>query len=118
MNKPIEIEDLTAYRLPMHLCENPSASAAAFEVHRSDCEKNMMHQDIWILENGMMRQLTATYDASILAWDDDRHLLISRKISAEKRMYIVFLWMAAKRYCGKYCHLSVSAWKRQRQAAM
>lgn len=85
MNKPIEIEDLTAYRLPMHLCENPSASAAAFEVHRSDCEKNMMHQDIWILENGMMRQLTATYDASILAWDDDRHLLISRKMPEDKR---------------------------------
>lgn len=85
MNKPIEIKDLAAYRLPMHLCENPSASVVAFEVQWADCEKNTYHHDIWVMEKETVRQLTSTCDASILAWDDERHLLISRHLSEDQR---------------------------------
>ncbi|MGP1375968.1 MAG: alpha/beta hydrolase family protein [Bulleidia sp.] len=85
LNRAIEISDLAAYRLPMHLCENPSATVVAFEVQRADNEKNAYHRDIWVLENGALRQLTATSDAGILAWQDERHLLISRHMPEDKR---------------------------------
>ncbi len=76
---PITIEDIARFRLPSGLQYNPSGTCLAFQVTRADLEKNTYHTDVWAAEGGQARRLTFGPDTSVVLWDDDRTLIVSRK---------------------------------------
>ena len=82
--RAITIEDVTKYAVPGNLTWNPSRTVAAFEVTRSQLDKNQYQTDIWLYENGEVRQLTAGLSSGILAWNDDCHLYLRRSSSDTK----------------------------------
>ena len=85
--RAITIEDVTKYAVPGNLTWNPSRTVAAFEVTRSQLDKNQYQTNIWLYENGEVRQLTAGLSSGILAWNDDCHLYLRRSSSDTKTGY-------------------------------
>ena len=47
--KPIELEDITRYRIPSGLCYSPDGKRLAFQVTRTDLDKNTYHSDVYIV---------------------------------------------------------------------
>ncbi len=82
--KNIEIEDIRTYRFLENLQYNPSGNILAFQAAHSRKEQNDYSRDIWISENGKSKQLTSSLNSSILCWEDDEHLIISRKTEKDK----------------------------------
>lgn len=82
--KKVEIEDLRTYRFPENLQYNQSGSILAYQVAYSRKEQNDYSRDIWISKDGKARQLTSSLNSSILCWEDDEHLIISRKTEKDK----------------------------------
>lgn len=76
--KKIEIEDIVTYQFPENLQMSPDGTYAAFQAARSDTKKNCYHRDIHLIKDGKDVQLTANADCSVLLWQDDRHLLLTR----------------------------------------
>ena len=77
MNK-VTIQDLLSYRYIENLQFNPSKTAIAYQLARSDEKKNTYHRDVMLIENNNVRHLTSTLDASIVCWMDDENLLLQR----------------------------------------
>ena len=82
--KNIEIEDIRTYRFLENLQYNPSGNILAFQAAHSRKEQNDYSRDIWISENGKSKQLTSSLNSAILCWEDDEHLIISRKTEKDK----------------------------------
>ena len=76
--KPVEIRDLLDFRYPENLQYSPDGTYLAFQIARADEEKNTYHRDVWIVKDGKPVQLTASASTSIVMWDDDTHLILSR----------------------------------------
>ena len=84
MNKKIEIDDILRYRIPSCLTYSPEGKTLAFNVQRSDLKENKYHTDIHIIRDGKDMQLTQTLSSSIVLWDDETHLILSRDADKEK----------------------------------
>lgn len=78
MSQKVLIEDLLKYKFLENLQYNPSGTVIAYQAAKSDEKKQAYHRDIWIIENGISKQLTSTMDATIVCWVDDETLLIQR----------------------------------------
>ena len=78
MSQKVLIEDLLEYKFLENLQYNPSGTVIAYQAAKSDEKKQAYHRDIWIIENGISKQLTSTIDATIVCWLDDETLLIQR----------------------------------------
>ena len=78
MSQKVLIEDLLKYKFLENLQYNPSGTVIAYQAAKSDEKKQAYHRDIWIIENGISKQLTSTIDATIVCWVDDETLLIQR----------------------------------------
>ena len=103
--KPIELEDITRYRIPSGLCYSPDGKRLAFQVTRTDLDKNTYHSDVYIVmhdeaihddaihddsEHGdaglsnaascAARRVTWSIDASVVLWEDDITLIIRRTL--------------------------------------
>lgn len=83
--KNIEIEDIAEYRIPQKLLYSPDGKVLVFELESSDKEKNEYHTDLWMYRNNQLSQLTATLDAHLLCFMDDRHVLFLRKKKDQKQ---------------------------------
>ena len=79
MAEKITIQDLLKYRFPGNLRYSPDGKTLAFQVSRSDEKENRYKTDVWIIRNGVPVQLTSTADASVVAWKDSTHLILSRR---------------------------------------
>lgn len=84
MNRKIEIEDITRYVMPSDLTYSPDGKVLAFNVRRADLKENSYHTDIHIIRDGKDIQLTQSFSSSIVLWDDDTHLILSREADKEK----------------------------------
>ena len=78
MSQKVLIEDLLKYKFLENLQYNPSGTVLAYQVAKSDEKKQGYRRDIWIIENGISKQLTSTIDATIVCWLDDETLLLQR----------------------------------------
>ncbi len=78
--KPIEAEDIALYRIPSGLRYSPDGRRLAFEVTRADMEKNEYRTDVYIACGGEARQVTWSFDAGIVLWDDDDTLILRRSL--------------------------------------
>ncbi len=78
--KPVEIGDIALYRIPSNLHYSPDGSRLAFEVTRTDMEKNETHTDVYIAEGGKARRVTWSIDAGIVMWDDGNTLILRRTL--------------------------------------
>ena len=78
--KPIEMEDIALYQIPSSLRYSPSGVHLAFEVTRTDLEKNEYHTDIYIAEGGQARRVTWSIDAHIVLWQDEDTLILRRSL--------------------------------------
>ena len=78
--KSIEMEDIALYQLPSNLRYSPDGKRLAFDVKRSDMEKNTYHTDVHVAEGGSARRMTWSIDASVVLWDDNDTLLIRRTL--------------------------------------
>ncbi|MBR3357863.1 MAG: S9 family peptidase [Solobacterium sp.] len=76
--KPVEIRDLLDFRYPENLQYSPEGTYLAFQTAKAEEEKNTYHRDVWVVKDGTPRQLTAAASTSIVMWDDDTHLIVSR----------------------------------------
>ena len=79
MAEKITIRDLLKYRFPGNLQYSPDGKTLAFQVSRSDEKENTYRTDVWLIRNGRPAQLTSTADASIVLWQDNTHLILSRR---------------------------------------
>lgn len=86
MSEKIEIKDLLQYKFIENLQYNPSGTIIAYQLAYSDVEHNTYKRDIWVIENNVVRQLTSTIDARIVAWLNDSELLLSRSTEDTKPM--------------------------------
>ncbi len=77
--KKITIEDIAAYKFPGNPTYSPDGKYLAFTVTRSDLDKNLNRSDVYVASEGKYKQLTYTIDAGIVAWEDDKTLIIRRK---------------------------------------
>lgn len=84
MNRNIEIEDITRYIIPSGLTYSPDGKTLAFNARRSDLKENKYHTDIHIIRGGKDLQLTQTLSSTLMLWDDDTHLILSRDADKEK----------------------------------
>ncbi len=76
--KRIEIEDLLKYRFPENLQYSPEGTWLAFQLAQADEKNNSYTRDVWIIADGKPKQLTANMNASIVCWDDETHLILTR----------------------------------------
>ena len=67
MSQKVLIEDLLKYKFLENLQYNPSGTVIAYQAAKSDEKKQAYHRDIWIIENGISKQLTSTMDATMCA---------------------------------------------------
>ena len=83
----IVAEDLLNYQYVENVRYNPSGSLLAFQKACADEKKNTYRRDIWMLKEGKLIQLTDHFNASIVMWLDDTHLLIQQADSEENIMF-------------------------------
>ena len=76
---PIEMEDITKYRFPGNLQYSPDGKRLAFHVAHADVKKNDYRRDVYLVEDGVCKQVTYSMDAQVLFFDDNQTLLLSRK---------------------------------------
>ena len=76
--EPIVVNDLLTYRYPENLQYSPDGKTLAFHVARPDEKKNGYRRSVWVSQNGNVKQLTQSLDASILVWKDNTTLLVRR----------------------------------------
>ena len=84
--KKITIDDITKYRFPGNLQYSPDGKLLAFNVQRSDVEKNCYHTDVFLAEGDVVRQVTYSVDANMLFFDDNETMILSRKTDGTKPM--------------------------------
>ncbi len=78
--RPIEMEDIALYQIPSALHYSPEGKRLAFEVTRTDPEKNEYHTDVYLAENGRARRMTWSIDAHIVLWEDEDTLILRRSL--------------------------------------
>lgn len=78
--KPVEIRDLLSFRYPENLQYSPDGTWLAFQCAQAVEDKDTYHRDVWIAKDGAAKQLTATLSTSIVLWDDDSHLIVTRQV--------------------------------------
>ena len=76
--EPIQIEDILTYKFPSGLRYSPDGKVLVFEVAYTKADKSGYGRDVWMVKDGKVRQLTASLNAGILAFEDNEHLLIRR----------------------------------------
>jgi len=77
--KKVEIEDILKYRFPENLKYSPNGDKLVWQLAYADPEKNTYRRDIWAYKDGKVLKLTSSIDSSIMFWEDDDTLIISRK---------------------------------------
>ena len=82
--KTVQVEDLLKYRFIENLQYSPGGRYLAYQLACCDVKKNTYRRDIWLIEKGKPKQLTASLDAAIVGWDDDTHLILKRRTEAEE----------------------------------
>ncbi len=82
--KKITIEDITKYRFPGNLKYSPDGKYLAFNVQRSDVEKNAYHTDVFLAEGDEVRQITFSVDANMIMFDDNETLILNRRTDGTK----------------------------------
>ena len=82
--KTVQVEDLLKYRFIENLQYSPNGRYLAYQLACCDVKKNTYRRDIWLIEKGKPKQLTASLDAAIVGWDDDTHLILKRRTEAEE----------------------------------
>ena len=75
----ILIEDICTYRFPENLQYSPDGKLLAFQTAFADVEKNMYKRDVWLYKNSAPVQFTSSGDSSLIFWEDDDTMVISRK---------------------------------------
>ena len=88
--KTVQVEDLLKYRFIENLQYSPDGRYLAYQLARSDVKKNTYRRDIWLIEKGKPRQMTATIDAAIACWDDDTHLILKRRTEEDTSVSELF----------------------------
>ena len=81
--QPVEIHDLFTYQFPGNLLYSPNGKFLAFEVAKAREKENDYTRNVWISNNGEVKQLSYNIDASIVSWLDDKNLLIQRNTKKE-----------------------------------
>lgn len=75
---PVEIRDLLNFRFPENLQYSTKGTYLAFQVAKANEKKNSYDRDVWLVRDGKAQQLTATLNTSIVCWDDDTTLIVTR----------------------------------------
>ena len=75
---PVEIRDLLNFRFPENLQYSTKGTYLAFQVAKANEKKNSYDRDVWLVRDGKPQQLTATLNTSIVCWDDDTTLIVTR----------------------------------------
>ena len=81
--QPVEIHDLFTYQFPGNLQYSPDGKFLAFEVAKAREKENDYTRNVWISNNGEVKQLSYNIDASIVSWLDDKNILIQRNTKKE-----------------------------------
>ena len=68
--RPIEMQDLYSYQYLSALAAAPHGERAALVVKRPRKDSNDYAGDIWLYENGALRQLTADGKGDAPVWED------------------------------------------------
>ena len=76
---PVEIRDLLNFRFPENLQYSTKGTYLAFQVAKANEKKNSYDRDVWLVRDGKAQQLTATLNTSIVCWDDDTTLIVTRR---------------------------------------
>ncbi len=82
--KPVVIEDLLKYTYPENLQYSPEGTYLAFQAAKADEKKNAYSRDVWMIKDGSPKQLTANMNASIVLWDDETHLILTREMPEQE----------------------------------
>ncbi|MBR4395617.1 MAG: S9 family peptidase [Eubacteriaceae bacterium] len=83
MNK-IKIEDLIKFRFPENIRFSPKGSYLAYQVASVDEKENKYVRDIFLLKNGKAVQMTSGGNSSLVDWDDDETMIITRQLKDDK----------------------------------
>lgn len=85
--KKIELKDILEYKFLSGIEYSPNGEAAAFVVSYAVEEDNKYEGNIWIYENGVVRQLTGLGKERVFFWEDDTHILFpASRTEAEQKM--------------------------------
>ncbi len=76
--EPVVIRDLLNFRFPENLQYSPKGTYLAFQVAKANEKKNSYDRDVWLVKDGKAKQLTATLNTSIIGWEDDTTLVVTR----------------------------------------
>ena len=82
--KSVVIEDLLKYIYPENLQYSPDGTYLAFQAAKADEKKNAYSRDVWMIKDGSPKQLTANMNASIVLWDDETHLILTREMPEQE----------------------------------
>ena len=77
--QPIEIRDLLTFKFPENLQYSPSGEYLAFQVAQADEKKNNYQRDVWLVRDGKAKRFTSLGNTSIVAWDDNETLILTRQ---------------------------------------
>ena len=85
--KNIEITDIAKYKIPSRPLFSPDGKNLAFQVTKSNLEKNEYHTDVWLynMDDEKAHQVTWTLDAHVVLWADDRNVILSRNTKDDKK---------------------------------
>ncbi|MCR5795762.1 MAG: S9 family peptidase [Solobacterium sp.] len=74
----ILIDDICTYRFPENLQYSPDGKYLAFQTAYADTEKNTYKRDVWLMKDKTPVQFTSSGDSSLIFWEDDETMVISR----------------------------------------
>ncbi|MBE5905591.1 MAG: S9 family peptidase [Lachnospiraceae bacterium] len=83
--KKVEKEDILRYKFLSNVEYAPGGQAAAFVVSYANKEDNTYEGDIWVYENGKVRQLTALHKERSFYWEDEEHILFAAARSEKEK---------------------------------
>ena len=76
--KDILIDDICKYKIPASLQYSPDGKLLAFHTTEPDIAKNTYKHNVYLIKDGICRQVTHSLDASFLFFDDNETLVLER----------------------------------------
>lgn len=84
--KGIKVEDLINYQYIDTPLYNPSGTYLAFQVTKANLKNNNYQKEVWVVKDGVAKQMTFSFSTSIVAWLNEEELIVRRVVEGKAQV--------------------------------